>query len=94
MMSLVCNVVGAAPVGGVIVGASPALPVTAGNPAADSDTVSFPPKDVIVANAIAATAKTRVVEESPCFQRSVAQSEQQNPSVPHTLRSSNYQPMF
>jgi hypothetical protein len=58
MMSLVCNVVGAAPVGGVIVGASPALPVTAGNPAADSDTVSLPPKDVIVANAIAATAKT------------------------------------
>jgi hypothetical protein len=58
MMSCVCNVVGAAPVGGVIVGASPALPVTAGNPAADPDTVSSPPRVVIDANAIAATAKT------------------------------------
>jgi hypothetical protein len=58
MMSCVCNVAGAAPVGGVIVGVSPALPVTTGNPATDSDTVSFPPKDVIVANAIANTAKT------------------------------------
>ena len=58
MMSCVCNVAGAEPVGGVIVGASPALPVTAGSPAAYSDTVSFPPNDVIVANAIANTAKT------------------------------------
>jgi hypothetical protein len=58
MMSCVCNVAGAAPVGGVIVGASPALPVTAGNPAADPDTVSSPPSVVIDANAIAATAKT------------------------------------
>ena len=57
MMSFVCNVVGAAPVGGVIVGASPALPVTTGSHD-ESDTVSFPPSDVNDANAIAATAKT------------------------------------
>ena len=56
-MSCVCNVAGAAPVGGVIVGASPALPVTTGSPD-ESDTVSFPPSDVNDANAIAATAKT------------------------------------
>ena len=58
MMSCVCNVAGAAPVGGVIVGASHALPVTAGNHAADPDTVSSPPNVVIDANAIAATANT------------------------------------
>ena len=50
-MSCVCNVAGALPVGGVIVGASPALAVTAGSPAAAvSATVSFPPhavRDVI-----------------------------------------------
>ena len=58
MMSTDCNVVGAAPVGGVIVGVSPALFVTDGRPAADvdPDTVSFPPSDVNDANAIAATA--------------------------------------
>jgi hypothetical protein len=58
MMSWVCNVAGGVPVGGVIVGASPALAVTAGNPAADPDTVSSPPSVVIDANTIAATAKT------------------------------------
>jgi hypothetical protein len=57
MMSCVCNVAGASPVGGVIVGASPALAVTAGNPAADPDTVSSPPSVVIDANTIASTAK-------------------------------------
>jgi predicted secreted protein len=50
--------VGAAPVGGVIVGASPALSVTDGRPEADvdPDTLSSPPNDVNDANAIAATA--------------------------------------
>jgi hypothetical protein len=57
MMSCVCNVAGASPVGRVIVGASPALAVTAGNPAADPDTVSSPPSVVIEANTIASTAK-------------------------------------
>jgi predicted secreted protein len=58
MMSTDCNVVGAAPVAGVIVGASPALLVTDGRPEADvdPDTVSSPPNDVNDANAIAATA--------------------------------------
>ena len=65
-MSLVCNVVGAAPVGGVIVGASPALPVTTGSPDV-SDTVSFPPNDVNVANAIAATVKTANTFKSVFF---------------------------
>jgi hypothetical protein len=56
-MSTDCNVAGAAPVGGVIVGASPALLVTDGRPEADDpDTLSFPPNDVNDANAIAATA--------------------------------------
>jgi hypothetical protein len=57
MMSCVSNVAGAVPVGAVIVGASPALAVTAGSPD-ESDIVSFPPSDVNDANAIAATAKT------------------------------------
>ena len=60
-MSWVCRVVGAAPLGAVIVGASPALAVTAGRPLDDvSATVSFPPhaeRDVIASAITAAIAK-------------------------------------
>jgi hypothetical protein len=57
-MSLVCNVVGAVPVGALIVGAEPALAVTVGNPVDDavSATFAFPPHAAIDVSAIAITA--------------------------------------
>jgi hypothetical protein len=60
-MSWVCRVGGAAPLGAVIVGDSPALAVTAGRPLeVVSATVSFPPhaeRDVIARAITAAIAK-------------------------------------
>ena len=59
-MSWICKVVGGVPVGAAIVGTSPALPVTAGSPAASVFvTFSFPPhavRDVIESATIAAIA--------------------------------------